>query len=95
MPHLHPVADAWTAIRRQLGRSVRDRRIFLEMTQADLARLSGLSRRRIQQIEAESEVVNPSLRVLYQIALSLDTTIVGLLSADQSVPRSMRSRSPK
>ncbi|MBD5654666.1 MAG: helix-turn-helix transcriptional regulator [Candidatus Eremiobacteraeota bacterium] len=73
---------------------MRDRRLSLEITQADLARISGVSLRRIQQIEADSELANPSLRVLFQIATSLDTTVVVLLGPDR-MARAPRRRSPK
>jgi len=77
-----------------LARSVRERRLLLEISQSDLARLSGVSLRRIQQIESESELANPSLRVLFQLAASLNTTVSALLNPDRNA-RATRKRAPK
>jgi transcriptional regulator with XRE-family HTH domain len=73
---------------RQLARAVRERRLALDLSQADLAQRSRVSLRRIQNIEAESDVSNPSLRILVQIAEALKTTVPALLDADRSRTKS-------
>jgi transcriptional regulator with XRE-family HTH domain len=78
------VAEAWKAAVRQLGRAVRERRLTLDLTQLDLSKRSHVSLRRIQHIEAESEVSNPSLRVLVQIAEALKTTVPALLDIERT-----------
>jgi transcriptional regulator with XRE-family HTH domain len=74
---------------------VRERRLLLDLSQADLARLADVSLRRIQQIEAESPTANPSLRVLSQLAEALRTTISELLKAEKVRPKPTRRRATK
>lgn len=89
------MGDPWKTILRQLSRSVRERRLLLDLSQADLARLADVSLRRIQQIEAESETANPSLRVLSQLSVALRTTIPELLKVEKGRPRPARRRATK
>jgi transcriptional regulator with XRE-family HTH domain len=86
------VAKSWEATVQRLSRSIRDRRLHLNLSQADLARLAGVSYRRVQQIEA-GEAVNPSLRVIYRLSKALQTEIVDLLRPVQD--RATRKRAPK
>jgi transcriptional regulator with XRE-family HTH domain len=86
------VAKSWEATVQRLSRSIRDRRLFLNLSQADLARLAGVSYRRVQQIEA-AEVANPSLRVLYRLSKALQADVADLLQPTQD--RSIRKRAPK
>ncbi|HTW84511.1 MAG TPA: helix-turn-helix transcriptional regulator [Candidatus Sulfotelmatobacter sp.] len=90
------MADGWTTIVRRVSRAVRDRRLALEMSQPDLARRSGVSLRRVQQIEADgdADTLNPSLRALYLIARALDLDVVELLSP-QPRDRPARKRAPR
>jgi transcriptional regulator with XRE-family HTH domain len=82
------VAEAWKVMVRQLARAVRERRLSLDLSQADLAQRSRVSLRRIQNIEAESDISNPSLRILVQVAEALKTTVPALLDADRSRTKS-------
>jgi len=89
------VADAWKATIKHLARSVRDRRLVLDLSQWKLSKTAGVSLRRIQQIEAEEETTNPSLRVLTQIATALGTTVPELLAPERGKPRAVRKRATK
>ncbi|MBD5657255.1 MAG: helix-turn-helix transcriptional regulator [Candidatus Eremiobacteraeota bacterium] len=74
---------------------MKDRRLLLDLSQPDLARIAGVSLRRIQYIEAENESSNPSLRVLVQIASALKTSVPELLEPDRSRLRPTRRRATK
>jgi len=76
------VADTWRLTVKQLARAVRERRLSLDLTQVDLARIADVSLRRVQSIEAESALSNPSLRVLVKIATALKTTVPDLLTVE-------------
>lgn len=89
------MAESWKVTVRQLGRAVRERRLSLNLTQADLAQRANVSLRRIQYIEAESEVSNPSLRVLVQVADALRTTVPALLEADRDRTNFLQQRAGK
>jgi len=89
------VGDPWASIVRQLARSVKERRLAHDLSQADLARDAGVSRRRIQQIEEASDVHNPSLRVLLRLATALNTSVADLLAADQARLPRPRKETPK
>jgi transcriptional regulator with XRE-family HTH domain len=89
------VGDAWKATIRQLSRSVRERRLLLDLSQSDLALHADVSLRRIQQIEAESATANPSLRVLIQLSEALETTVSELLKAERGRPKPTRRRATK
>ncbi len=78
------MADTWRLTVKQLARAVRERRLSLDLTQVDLARIADVSLRRVQSIESESEASNPSLRVLVKIAGALKTTVPDLLLYDGS-----------
>ena len=52
-----------------------------DLSQPDLARLAGLSLRRVQQIEA-GDAVNPSLRATFYISKALGIDLVDLLKSD-------------
>jgi len=71
------VAKSWEATVQRLSRSIRERRLLADLSQADW-RACRRAYRRVQQIEA-AEVVNPSLRVLYRLAMALQTDIADLL----------------
>jgi transcriptional regulator with XRE-family HTH domain len=86
------VAKSWEATVQRLSRTIRERRLLVNLSQADLARLAGVSYRRVQQIEA-AEVANPSLRVLYRLATALQTDIADLLRPTQD--RDTQKRAPK
>jgi transcriptional regulator with XRE-family HTH domain len=78
---------------RSLSRSIRERRLSLDLSQADLARLAGVSYRRVQQMESSDATLNPSLRLLFKLARALKLDIADLLSP---VPeRTGRRRAPK
>ncbi len=85
--------DDYAAIRQDLARAVRARRLAMDMTQADLARLADVSLRRIEAIEGEAAAANPSLRTMCQIAAVLQTTVPDLLGA--AAPATARKRAPK
>lgn len=70
----------WEIIAQRLSRSIRERRLVLNISQGDLARLAHVSLRRVQQIEA-GETYNPSLKTVCNLAQALDTDIVELLTA--------------
>jgi|GEM_PF-6274800 len=91
---MHTVADSWKATVRKLSRSLRDRRLMLDLSQAELAQKAGVSYRRVQQLEAESGVANPSLRVIVLLADALDTTVADLLSVDRGRP-ALKNRASK
>ncbi len=78
------MADTWKLTVRQLALGVRERRLSLDLTQVDLARIANVSLRHVQSIESESEASNPSLRVLVKIAGALKTTVPDLLLYDGS-----------
>ncbi len=86
------MAKSWEATVQRVSRSIRERRLLLNLSQADLARLAGVSYRRVQQIEA-AEVANPSLRVLYRLANALQADIADLLRP--TLDRGVRQRAPK
>ncbi len=60
-----------------IGARVRGRRKGLGLTLAQVAERSGVSRAMISEIELGRK--NPSIRVVYQLAAALDTTIAELL----------------
>ena len=86
------MAQSWDAVIRRFARSVRDRRLGLELSQSDLARLAGISMRRLQQIEAGDQI-NPSLKVIYAISKALQADISDLLVGE--FDRALRNRAPK
>ena len=55
------VADTWRLTVKHLARAVRERRLSLDLTQVDLARIADVSLRRVQSIESESEAVESEL----------------------------------
>jgi DNA-binding XRE family transcriptional regulator len=69
---------------KHLALAVRERRLSLDLTQVDLARIADVSLRRVQSIESESEASNPSLRIVFQIAVALKTTVPDLLRGDRT-----------
>jgi len=81
----------------RLARSLHDRRLNLGLSQPDLARLSKVSLRRVQQLEAAgvgTDEANPSLRVLHRLAAALGTDIPGLLNPGR-LAKPVRRRAPK
>ena len=89
------MADTWRVTVKQLARAVRDRRLSLDLSQVDLARIAGVSLRRVQSIEAENVASNPSLRLLVQIAAALKTTVPDLLRNDRDRSKTLRRRASK
>jgi len=78
---------------RRLSRSIRERRLSLGLSQADLAREAGISYRRVQQMESPDTDLNPSLRLLFNLAQALKIDVADLLSAMPE--RAGRRRAPK
>jgi transcriptional regulator with XRE-family HTH domain len=78
------VAESWSSVARRVARNVRERRLERNWSQSRLAIKSGLSLRRVQQIEAGGPDANPSLRAVHQIARALGTTAVALLGEEAS-----------
>jgi DNA-binding XRE family transcriptional regulator len=88
------VGNSWEATIRKLSRALRDRRLMLDFSQAELAKKASVSLRRVQDLEAESPIANPSLRVLVQLADALDITAADLLSTERK-RSSARKRATK
>lgn len=87
------MAISWEAVAKKLSRTIRDRRLLLNLSQADLARLAGLSLRRVQQIEA-GENLNPSLKTIFRLADALTTDIAALLTYSHTEVARKRSTRP-
>ena len=80
------VEDLWAASIRNLASAIQARRTSCGMSQAELARRAKVSLRRIQQLEAEYETSNPSLRILTQIAHALGSDVPNLLRNQDMTP---------
>ncbi len=89
------MAEAWKVTVKQLAQAVRERRLSLELTQIELAKRSNVSLRRIQHIESERGVSNPSLRVLVQVAEALKTSLPSLHEVDRNRTRGSRQTGSK
>ena len=85
--------NSWDEIAKHLSQTIRERRLDLNISQGDLARIARISLRRVQQLEA-GENSNPSLKTVYSLANALDTDIVELLSV-KSVISARRTRANK
>jgi len=84
------VPSSFRAVAARVAKSIRERRLLLEMSQGDLARISDVSIRTIEQIEADK--YNPSLRLLCQIAGALDVEVEELLTLPKAKPMRLRGK---
>jgi transcriptional regulator with XRE-family HTH domain len=74
------VASTWEATVKQLGRTIREKRLALNISQVKLAQLADISRSRVQQLENAEVEANPSLGVLFKISGALKIGLGDLLS---------------
>jgi transcriptional regulator with XRE-family HTH domain len=86
------VSTSWEATTLRLCRTIRHRRLDLGLSQPDLARLAGLSLRRVQQIEA-GQAANPSLKAIYLISKALQLDMADIFALP--LEKSSRQRAPK
>jgi transcriptional regulator with XRE-family HTH domain len=70
---------------------VRERRLLLDLTQADVALRAKRSLRTIEELEAERH--NPSLRVMCDLAGALKVDVAELLAPPEEEPT--RKRAPR
>lgn len=69
-----------TAIQREVGRRIQAARARADLSQAEVARASGIDFRRYQRLEQGR--VNPTIRTLLRVANALEVDIWALLSKE-------------
>lgn len=80
--------DGFDAAVPRLARSIRARRLALDLTQEDVAFEAGLSPRHYQQLESEDTITNnPRFKTLLNVARVLKTTIPDLIASERRMPR--------
>ena len=88
------MADAFAAAMRRLAKAIREKRLQENLTQEAIAERAGIAPRYLQDIEA-GRYANPSLKVVWNIARALNTTLAELLAHGTVVRQSIRERASK